>query len=209
MTYHAQIEMMPVRSRRPEWSFYLGWVALTSLCVPIAFALSLMILKMITAMIGDFVYVNGVQHITEDYLAMYVFVPMVSLLTGALQYVLLRPYLGHMGWWVLATVAGWHLGILLIAVPGWLGWVGAPLNNLKLIFLLMGLSIGAVQWLVLRRRLARAAWWIAANVLGWALLAAITRGTSLNQYGLLTLGFLPGCTTAGMLAWYMNRTPQS
>ena len=209
MTHQASMEMLPANLKKPERSFYIGWIVLTSLCVPIAFFLSLIILKMITNIVGDFVSVNGVRHITEDYLAMYVFVPIVSLLTGALQYGLLRHYLPRMGWWVFATVAGWLLGILLIALPDWLGWTDMPVTNLDLIFLVMGLAIGIAQWLLLRRRMARAGWWIAANALGWGLLGLITPGNALNQYGLFTLGLLPACATAAMLAVHMNQVPST
>jgi hypothetical protein len=206
MTHQANIKILPVNLlKKPERFFYLSWIALTSLGVPIAYFLSLITLKIITNMVGDFVYVNGVRHITEDYLAMYVFVPIVSLLTGALQYGLLRHYLTRMGWWVFATVAGWSLGVLLIALPAWLGWTDTPLNYLDLIFLVMGLAIGITQWWLLRRRLALAGWWIAANILGWGLLGLITPGNSLNQYGLFTLGLLPACATAAMLALLMSR----
>ena len=207
MTHQANIEILPANLKKPERSFYLGWIVLTALCVPIAFFFSLITLKIITNIVGDYVFVNGVRHITEDYLAMYALVPSMSLLTGAMQYGLLRQYLPRMGWWVFVTVAGWFLGILLIALPSWLGWTDAPLNNLDLIFLLMGLAIGISQWLLLRLRLARAGWWIAANVAGWGLLGLITPGNSLDQYGLFTLGFLPACTTAAMLALLMSRVP--
>ena len=207
MTHQANIEILPANLKKPERSFYLGWIVLTSLCVPIAYFLSIITLKIITNIVGDYVFVNGVRHITEDYLAMYVLVPSMSLLTGALQYGLLRQYLTRMGWWVFVTVAGWFLGVLLIVLPSWLGWTDAPLNNLDLIFLVMGLSIGMAQWLLLRRRLARAGWWIAANVVGWGLLGLITLGNALGQYGLFTLGLLPACATAAMLALLMNQVP--
>ena len=198
---------LPANLKKPQWSFYLGWIVLTSLGVPIAYFLSIIILKIITNIVGDYVFVNGVRHIAEDYLALYVLVPSMSLLTGVLQYVLLRQYLTRMGWWVLVTVAGWFLGVLLIALPSWLGWTDTPLNNLDLILLVMGLAIGITQWLLLRCWLARAGWWIAANALGWGLLGLITPHNSLDQYGLFTLGFLPACATAAMLALLMNRVP--
>ena len=207
MTHQASMEMLPASLKKPEWSFYLGWIVLTSLSVPIAYFFSIITLKIITNIVGDYVFVNGVRHITEDYLAMYVLVPSVSLLTGALQYGLLHRYLTRMGWWVFVTVAGWFLGVLLIVLPGWLGWTDTPLNNLDLIFLVMGLAIGLTQWLFLRRRLALAGWWIVASALGWGLLGLITPGKSLDQYGLFILGFLPACTTAAMLALLMNRVP--
>ena len=209
MTHQVQIETTPASLKKPVRSFYLSWIFLTSLCVPIAFIISLIVLKLITSIVGDFVYVNGVRHITEDYLAMYAFVPMVSLLTGAVQYELLRQYLSRMGWWVPATVAGWLLGILLVGLPGWLGRTNTPINDQDLIFLVMGLAIGTAQWLLLRRRLARAGWWIAANALGWLLLGLIIPGNSLDQFGLLILGFLPACATAVMLALQMNWVPST
>ena len=207
MTHQANIEILPANLKKPERSFYLGWIILTSLCVPIAYFLSIITLKIITNIVGDYVFVNGVRHITEDYLAMYVLVPNMSLLTGALQYGLLRQYLTRMGWWVFVTVAGWFLGVLLIVLPSWLGWTDAPLNNLDLIFLVMGLAIGITQWSLLQRRLARAGWWIAANVAGWGLLGLITLDNSLGQCGLLTLGLLPACATATVLALLMNQAP--
>ncbi len=207
MTHHANMEILPANLKKPAWSFYLGWIVLTSLGVPIAYFLSIVILNIITNIVGDYVFVNGVRHIAEDYLAMYVLAPSMSLLTGALQYVLLRQYLTRMGWWIFVTVAGWFLGALLIALPGWLGWTDALLNNLDLILLLMGLAIGITQWSLLRRRLTRAGWWIAANVAGWGLLGLITLDNSLGQFGLLTLGLLPACATAAMLALLMNQVP--
>jgi len=207
MTHQANMEILPANLKKPERSFYLSWIVLTALCVPIAFFFSLITLKIITNIVGDYVVVNGVRHITEDYLAMYALVPSISILTGALQYALLRQYLPRMGWWVLITVAGWFLGVLLIALPGWLGSINAPHNDLDLIFLMMGLAIGVSQWLLLRRRFARAGWWIAANVAGWGLLGLITPDNSLGQFGLFTLGLLPACATAATLALLMNHVP--
>jgi hypothetical protein len=207
MTHQTNMETLPANLKKPERSFYLGWIVLTSLGVPIAYFFSIIILKIITNSVGDYVFVNGVRHITEDYLAMYALVPSMSLLTGALQYGLLRHYLPRMGWWVFVTVAGWFLGVLLIALPGWLGWTDTPLNNLDLIFLVMGVAIGITQWLLLRRRLARAGWWIAASALGWGLLGLINPGNSVDQFWLFILGFLPACATAAMLALLMSRVP--
>ena len=207
MTHQATIEILSASPRKHGWSYYLGWIVLTSLCVPIAYILSIIVLKFISGIVGDFIYVNRVQHITEDYLGPYVLVPIVSLLTGSLQYGLLRQSLPRMGWWVLATVAGWYLGVLLIALPGWLGLTDPPLNNLDLILLLMGVSIGTAQWVLLRRRLPRAGWWIAANVLGWGLLALITSGNGVDLSVLFIFGLLPACATAAMLALLMNQVP--
>ena len=119
---------MIANNERPRWLFYPIWIILTSLCVSIAFFIDLVILRIIISFVGDFIYVDGVRHITEDYLSIYTFIPIVGLLTGVMQYGLLRRYLPRMGWWVLATIGGWLLGVLLIAIPIWLKWTDGSIN---------------------------------------------------------------------------------
>jgi hypothetical protein len=195
---------MIANKEKPCWFFYLLWIILTCLCVPIGFFINLVILLIITHFVGDFIYVDGVRHITEDYLSTYTLIPIVGLVTGVIQYGLLRRYLPRMGWWVLATIAGWLLGMILIAIPSWLHWTGGAFD-LHLAFILMGLAVGAGQWLLLRHRLPRAIWWIGANVVGWGLLGLITPGNALDQFALFTLGAIPACATAALLAVLMNQ----
>lgn len=187
----------------PRWALYAMWIIQSLFCIPIAFLLDFFILAIITLLVGDYIFVNGVPHITEDYLFMYISIPTVSLLTGAAQYMLLRRYLPRMDGWVLATMGGWLLGVLLVLMPGWLNWISGSLN-FDLAFPLMGLAIGTAQWLLLRRQLPHAGWWIVANVAGWGLLALVT-GATLNQFGLLALGLLPASVTAAALALLMKQ----
>ena len=188
----------------PRWALYAMWIIQSFFCIPIAYLLDLVVLMIITLLVGDFIYVNGVPHITEDYLFMYISIPIVSLLTGAVQYRLLRRYLPGMSGWVLATAGGWLLGVLLVLMPDWLSWRNGY-QDLDLALLSMGLAIGIVQWLLLRRRFSHAGWWIAASVVGWGLLALVT-GDTLDGFGLLMLGLLPASATAAALALLMKQT---
>ncbi len=197
---------MITHREKPQWSFYAAWILLTSLSIPIAFFLTLIVLRIITRVVGDVIYVDGVRHITEDYLWIYPFIPIVGLLTGGLQYGLLRRYLPRMGGWVLATAGGWLLGVLLIALPGRENLINEFLG-MSLVFLLMGLSIGVGQWLILRQRLAHAGWWIAANLLGWVFLGLIRADSTLDQFSLFVIGLLPACVTALVLALLMKGDP--
>ena len=199
---------MIANNEKPSWPFYVRWILLTSLCLPVAYFLDLLFLRVINLFVGDFVYVDGVRHITEDYLGLYTFMPIAGLLTGLLQYGLLRHYLPQMGWWVSATIGGWLLGIVLTMMPAWLNWT-SPLFNVDLAFIVMGLSIGVWQWPLLRRRLLRSGWWIGANVVGWGLLALIREGNSFDQFILFAVGFLPACATALMLALLMNQVQRT
>lgn len=195
---------MIARNETPRWSFYLLWILLTSLCLPAAFFLDLLLLRVVTLFAGDFIYVDGVRYILEDYVGLYTFIPIVGLLIGLLQFGLLRRYLPGLGGWVAATMGGWLLGILLTLIPRWLGWTG-PVFSVDLAFLMMGLSIGLGQWPLLRRRVLRAGGWIGANIVGWGLLALIREGNSFDLFLLFAFGFLPACATALMLALLMTQ----
>lgn len=194
---------MSMNIDEPRWALYPLWIIQSFFCIPIAYLLDLVVLTIITLLVGDFIYVNGVRHITEDYLFMYISIPTVSLLTGAVQYRLLHRYLPRMSGWVVATTGGWLLGVLLVIMPDWLHWRNGY-RDLDLAFLSMGLAIGVAQWLLLRRRLSHAGWWIAANVVGWGLLALLT-GDTLDGYGFLLLGLLPASVTAAVLALLMKQ----
>jgi hypothetical protein len=200
--------------RKPEWSFYPAWILLTALCVPIAFLLDLIFIKTLLIFVGDYIYVDGVRHITEDYLFPYTFIPIVSLLIGIVQYRLLRRYLPRMGWWLLATISGWLGGFVLILgwgqiVTHWWSATAVPEPwAVALVFIVLGLCVGLGQWLLLRRRLPRAGWWIVANVVGWSLLFLIN-GKSIGLFELLTIGLLPASVTAVAFTWLMSQTSQS
>jgi len=204
MASQEDVEILTTIHKKPKWFFYPTWIILTCLCMPIAFFFDFAILRLIISVVGDYIYVDGVRHITEDYLFMYIFVPLVGLLTGLLQYGLLRRYLPHMDWWVVATTGGWLAGMFVSLIFRWLSIQRYASLERDLAFMVMGLSIGMGQWFLLRRRLSRAGWWIGAHVVGWGLLSLIS-GDSLGQFGLLALGLLPACATAAMLALLMNQ----
>src|SRR5512143_3297428 len=172
-----EITAVNIAYAKPRWFFYLLWALLTMLCIPVAFYLDFAVLRVIILTVGEYITVGGVRHITEDFLGVFVFIPIAGILTGLLQYWLLRRYLPQMGWWVAATAAGWFLGVALATVPGLLHWT-SPFSTLDAALFVMGFSIGLLQWLLLRRRVPRAGWWIAANIAGWGLLTLITVGNA-------------------------------
>jgi hypothetical protein len=203
---HLEPNLMTI-NRKPSWFFYPAWIILTALCVPIALGLYFVIIRGIMIFIGDRIYLNDP---TEEFLFGYIFVPTAGILMGIAQFGLLRRYLPRMGWWVLATAGGWSLGLVLI-LQGILEvlthfWGAETIYRFwafVLAFSLLGLSIGFGQWLVLRRRLPRAGWWIGANVLGWGLLGVAAKVDTQGQYLLLFL-LLSACVTAATLALLMN-----
>ena len=199
-----------IELRKPGWSFYPAWIFLSALSVPIAFVLYFLLSRVLVTLLGDYVVVNGEQHITEDYYMSYFFVPLIGLVMGALQNTLLRRIFPHTKWWLPATFLGWSMGLLLVfgvrnvIVYFWSAEVYFASSTLDLNLVLLGLMVGVGQWLVLRRFLPKAGWWIVANLVGWGLVTLFT-GRSLGQFGLIGLYILPAAATAVTLAWLLNQ----
>jgi hypothetical protein len=63
--------------------------------------------------------------------------------------------------------------------------------------LLIGLTTGSAQWLILRREVHWAGWWIAINVIAW------TTGLAFLP-GLISTGAMVGLITATALALLLN-----
>ena len=98
---------MIIANEKPRWFFYVGWVALNAIAVIMAWYITFAIMDLVT---GE-----------DDSLIFILLFPIIGLLTGILQYILLRRYLPHMGWWIAATFLGWLMPfVILLSSAGWL-----------------------------------------------------------------------------------------
>jgi hypothetical protein len=107
----------------------------------------------------------------------------------------------HVGWgfwlqWLLASTVGGIVGNS-IATSSAKNWAAAGA--------LFGVGIGTLQWLVLRRRIPQAAWWIPATTAGGALGLAV--GTDLSTKGVFVCGPFSGGVwvgvSTGILQWFV------
>lgn len=125
--------------------------------------------------------------------------------------------------WVLATTGGavvaWFIGGTLGTFANISGFAPAALvAGAVVLVLVLGTVIGAAQWFVLRRYVARAAWWIPANTLAWSLgLVTGLGGPALIQettpvvvavlIGVasgVAMGVLSGAVTGIALVWLLR-----
>ena len=202
--------MMMTSNKRPRWFFYPAWVALSAISIPIAGAIAWALVSLVEKVVGGMIQVGGYTRITEDYLSSYILLLVLGLLAGFLQYLLLRRHLPRMGWWIAATT----LGLLLGLVGGRLlfSTLHSTRDSMWLGILMTGVtggSMGLVQWLVLRRRVRHAAWWILANVLGWGVVGW-GAATLSNQMVVPAVGILlvPGIATSIALWLLLDQLPR-
>lgn len=103
----------------------------------------------------------------------------VGTTVGIAQWLVLRPIFKQAGWWIPASALGWALGQILITAV-------VPIPNTFLQGAVLGGTLGIAQWLVLRRWVHRAGWWIVLGAVGWS--AGPVLGASL-------VGAVAGATT--------------
>jgi hypothetical protein len=139
---------------------------------------------------------------------------------GTNQRYVLRRSAPQFGGWVLASTVGWAMGV---AVGAALALVVDEAQIFAMVFAMGGASVGIAQWLVLRRQVARAGWWVFANTvmggaLGWAVdlvkVKFLEPAIGLEVIGLVFL--LPvfgvvalvvyGAITGGVLFWLLRQS---
>ena len=135
---------------------------------------------------------------------------------GLLQWLVLRRQIARASRWVLASaVAGAVIGVVGVALGATLGfgtrWVGGGPETTGeassgewALFVLLGLYgtvLGVLQWLVLRRQVARAGWWVLASTVGWPVSIGVG-GIGLQAVVAVTHVKLPAVTAALIPAMY-------
>ena len=118
-----------------------------------------------------------------------------GIVVGTAQWLVLRRSVKSIRWrtWVLATAIGafvaWTLGMIpssfMFAGADSGGAASAQMSDLMVYALaaamgiVLGTILGVPQWLVLRRHLPKAGWWIVANALAWMIgMVVVFMGTS-------------------------------
>jgi hypothetical protein len=162
----------------------------------------------------------------ENAVVGFVFGAVTGTIIGALQFVVLRSLLQRLvsrrfafraGWWVLATAVG-------VGVTHAIGDAAPSPVTYAMLAVLAGAVVGILQWVVLRRLVKRAGWWVIASIVGWfvglivgmflANSAGLTTSTGLEDWRTqhaivgLVAGVVSGAITGIMLVW-LFRSPVS
>ena len=135
---------------------------------------------------------------------------------GYFQWFLLRGWIAGAGVWGVASAFGFGLAMSVVVT------VDTGQNTAMagvLMVSIFGVTSGILQWLILRRKIAKAGWWLSANLLGSLVGAiAIPIATPLMDAGIwlpgaMTLGFVfgsgNGAITGAALVWLLRQSPSS
>jgi hypothetical protein len=208
---HSWQTLKPQPVQAPGLPWLPAWALLTTVAIPLAWLLSAPLgaafLLALNPIIGP--GTDLPSFLDGDMLRALGFLAALALTMAIFQWLLLRPYLPHAGWWILVTGLGWLAAGLLFAATITLS-LGQDLLStagLLLAFALLGAAVGLVQWLFLRRVIPGAGWWVLVNVIGFASIALA--GRSFSSFLELALLLLPGIISGTGLWLLMRQAPLS
>jgi hypothetical protein len=112
---------------------------------------------------------------------------------GIFQWLVLQGRVAYPWRWIVSTCCGWTIGYLITVF-------GLPHGFEIFDGVIVGLTTGIAQWLILRRELQWAGWWIIFSIIGW------TTGITLFP-GIMLTGTLAGALT-GLTLEILLRNPK-
>ena len=126
-------------------------------------------------------------------------------------WLVLRQRILNPGRWVISTILGFMFGMFIgdgvsSLVPYYFvvqSWRNSPWD-FALTGVLLGLLIGAFQWLVLKQQSTQAHWWIPANIAAWTSISLVSFWNSMT--GLVVNGIIIGIITRVPLIWVLRNS---
>lgn len=175
-----------------RWSLWLSWVLASTLGLLVGGAVG-------TAA------VSAAFPLKDDSLTLALSFAVTGLVIGTAQWLVLRQHLSRIGWWILASIAGFAMfGTASQANP----------VEFALAFVVAGAGVGIAQFLVLRPHLTRAGWWVLACTLGFAAFGFVpkvaevifaTAGYAAGVIVVLVIVAAYGGITGVVLVWLLRR----
>lgn len=170
----AETEPVPI-----GWAFWFQWVLATAAGSLLGLAVAAAVLFIPVMTLGMFVNFETLP----TWIVMFVSAgsalggAAVGTTVGIAQRFVLRRHGVQTRHWILASVVGRIVGGYASTVFALTVCYGGANGAIVAVLLLHGAVVGFAQWLVLRRRVKRAGWWILASAIGHFSLGTITGRT--------------------------------
>jgi len=138
---------MSVQFRPGDFAFWIWWVLATTISLFVGMLL-------------------GFTGIGEALVALAVFGITCGGIIGITQWFVLRPYIKQAYWWILVTSIGWAVGWIAIDVlinrysDNWPSFI----IFIATFGVTLGFILGLMQWMVLKRLVAKSIWWIVGSI---------------------------------------------
>jgi hypothetical protein len=146
------------------WPFWLGWTAANAIGWAVGLTVENAAQLALEAASGG-VLVASEGGLVQEAIAGLLF----GLPVGAMQWLALRRRIAGTAWWIPATAGGFILaGIVGGALQDIGAVVGVPVISFVgglVISFGLGLAAGTLQWLILRRQVKHAGWWVPASAI--------------------------------------------
>jgi hypothetical protein len=194
--------------RKPGWGFWLLWVLASTAGWAVGLAVGNAVLNAVGDAVGDAV----VEAVVEA---------VVGAVVGVAQWLILRRQVRRADWWILASTAGWAVGwavggaVAGAVVGAVVGAVGSAVRFAVLLAVgdavggaVAGAVAGVAQWLLLRRQVRRAGWWILASAAGWAVGEAVGLAVDWDMSRAVSsavIGAMIGIITGAVLVWLLRQ----
>ena len=135
---------------------------------------------------------------------------------GVLQWLVLQRRLERTGRWIVASTVGGSVAGALLMVAVAIANVDWIVDEAVLIggaWFVGGVVAAILQWLVLRRQIARADWWIVTSTIGWAIGVAVVLlggisvgvGEVVLAVGWAVGGVVGSAITGAVLVWLLRQ----
>jgi hypothetical protein len=131
-----------------QWAIWPWWVLLSAIGGGVGFALGLSAAEVVSQVLGRPIYETVLHGI-------------FGISVAVLQWFVLRAHVTRASRWVIASAVIW---VLVGALAGWL----EIKPGLAVVWpAIVGVAVGAFQWLALRKHVYVAGLWIVASAVGW------------------------------------------
>jgi hypothetical protein len=145
---NRRLEMSNQKKPSLRWAIWLWWVLLSAIGGGVGFALGLGAAEAVSQVLGPSIYETVLHGV-------------FGTLVAVLQWFVLRVHVTRASRWVLASAVSW---VLVGALAGWL----EIKPGLAVVWpAIVGVAVGAFQWLVLRKHVHLAGFWIVGSAVGW------------------------------------------
>lgn len=178
-------QMSSISRWPPRLILWFGWMLTTTVGISVVAVVLVQVFVLLSWIDLDFVALLGASHFGHaiSLLSQTLVGGAIGAVLGASQSLVLRHHIRQTASWVWATAIGMAIGNALSYVASGMAYritygsrpapfpavdPSGAIAVMAIKAAVVGIAVGMVQWLVLRRKVRVAGWWVLASVLGWS-----------------------------------------